>query len=273
MASYSRTELLEMVLAEGSAQRQLHAEAAAVRDKVYGKTVVVRGVIEITNVCRVNCDYCPMRRDNTRQNTSYTLQPEEILAAARNIHESGINALVLQGGEVPQTTEIVAEVLPRIRELFADRVEILLGLGIKSESEYQLLRERGADTYILKHETADADLHHRVRGESLSGRVDAIRTLLRSGVPSGKRLHRRPSGPDDAESCRGHAARRFIERSHVQRLTVRADERYPSRTCRAGIHLKNSESDRRDAAPKLTLADSERQCFGTTGCRGTECRL
>ena len=78
MASYSRTELLEMVLAEGSAQRQLHADAAAVRDKVYGRTVVVRGVIEVTNVCRVNCDYCPMRRDNTRQNTSYTLQPEEI---------------------------------------------------------------------------------------------------------------------------------------------------------------------------------------------------
>ena len=64
-------------------------------------------------------------------------------------------------------------------------MEILLGLGIKSESEYRLLRERGADTYILKHETADADLHHRVRGESLSGRVDAIRTLLRLGYRVG----------------------------------------------------------------------------------------
>jgi len=174
-----------MVLAEGAAQRQLHAEAAAVRDKVYGRTAVVRGVIELTNVCRVNCDYCPMRRDNTRQNASYMLQAAEILAAAREIQESGINVLVLQGGEIPQTTDVVAAVLPKIRELFEDRVEILLGLGIKSESEYRLLRTCGADTYILKHETADPDLHYQVRGESLEGRLGAIRTLLRLGYRVG----------------------------------------------------------------------------------------
>jgi biotin synthase len=66
---YSRAELLEMITAEGSAQQQLHAQAAAIRDRVFRRSVVVRGVIELTNLCRVNCDYCPMRRDNTRQNT------------------------------------------------------------------------------------------------------------------------------------------------------------------------------------------------------------
>src|SRR5690349_5788468 len=79
---YSRAELQNMITAEGDPQRQLHARAAEIRDRVFGRTVVVRGVIELTNICRVNCDYCPMRRDNTRANAEYILEPEEILTAA-----------------------------------------------------------------------------------------------------------------------------------------------------------------------------------------------
>src|ERR1700682_4066183 len=123
-ALYSRAELLEMITAEGSAQQQLHAQAA-----------VVRGVIEITNLCRVNCDYCPMRRDNTRQNTPYILQSDAILSAVRAVRDAGVNVVVFQAGEIPQTTRVLLDVLPKVRQLFGDRVEVLLGLGVKSEAE------------------------------------------------------------------------------------------------------------------------------------------
>ena len=76
------------------------------------------------------------------------------LSAAPAIRDAGINVVVFQGAEVPQTTSLLSEVLPKIRELFEDRVEVLLGSGVKSEAEYRRLKERGADTYILKHETA-----------------------------------------------------------------------------------------------------------------------
>ena len=182
---YSRAELIEMITAEGSAQRQLHAQAAAIRDRVFERSVVVRGVIELTNLCRVNCDYCPMRLDNTRQNTSYILERDAILSAARDVRDAGVNVLVFQGGEIPQTTRVLLDVLPAVRQLFDDRVEILLGLGVKSEAEYRALRDRGADTYILKHETADAALHRRIRQEDLEVRLAAIRTLLKLGYRVG----------------------------------------------------------------------------------------
>ena len=185
MAPYSKVELSEMIAADGSVQQHLHAQAAAARNAVFGKSVVVRGVIELTNICRVNCDYCPMRRDNTRQNTPYILEPVSILSAARGIRDAGINVVVFQGGEIPQTTSILSDVLPKIRELFDDRVEVLLGLGVKSEAEYRHLKERGADSYILKHETADPELHRRIRGETLAVRLKAIRTLLRLGYQVG----------------------------------------------------------------------------------------
>ena len=78
-----------MITAEGDAQTQLHAQASAIRDRVFQRSVVVRGVIEITNLCRVNCDYCPMRRDNTRQNTPFVLESDAIVAAARAVRDAG----------------------------------------------------------------------------------------------------------------------------------------------------------------------------------------
>jgi biotin synthase len=182
---HSRAELIEMITAEGSAQRQLHAQAAAIRDRVFERSVVVRGVIELTNLCRVNCDYCPMRLDNTRQNTPYILDRDAILSAAREVRDAGVNVLVFQGGEIPQTTRVLLDVLPAVRQLFDDRVEVLLGLGVKNEAEYRALKERGADTYILKHETADAVLHRRIRQEDLEVRLTAIRTLLTLGYRVG----------------------------------------------------------------------------------------
>jgi len=185
MARHSRAELLEMITAEGSAQQELHVQAAATRDAVFGRSVIVRGVIELTNICRVNCDYCPMRRDNNRQNTSYMLEPADILSAVRAVRDAGIDVVVFQGGEVPQTTAVLSELLPDIRALFSGRVEVLLGLGIKSEAEFRALKERGADTYVLKHETADPVLHRQIRGESLDVRLAALRTLLRLGYRVG----------------------------------------------------------------------------------------
>ena len=174
-----------MIAAEGTAQAELHARAAAIRDRVFGRTVVVRGVVEMTNVCRVNCDYCPMRRDNTRQNSTYILGHDEMLAAAEDVRDAGVDAIVFQGGEIPQTTRVLLDVLPTIRRLFNDRVEVLLGLGVKSEAEYRALRDRGADTFIIKHETADAALHRSIRQEELSVRLTAIRTLRRLGYRVG----------------------------------------------------------------------------------------
>jgi biotin synthase len=139
----------------------------------------------MTNACSLNCNYCPMRRDNTRQNTRYMLESASILSAARAIRDAGINVVVFQGGEVPQTTGVLAEVLPKVRGLFDDRVEVLLGLGVKSETEYRTLKARGADSFILKHETADPLVHQQVRGETLEVRLDAIRTLLRLGYRVG----------------------------------------------------------------------------------------
>jgi biotin synthase len=77
------------------------------------------------------------------------------------------------------------DVLPKVRQLFNDRVEVLLGLGVKSKAEYRALKDHGADTYIVKHETSDPVLHRHIRQEDLEVRLTAIRTLLELGYRVG----------------------------------------------------------------------------------------
>jgi biotin synthase len=148
----------------------------------------LRGVVETTNVCRVDCDYCPMRRGNTAANDRYFLSAEEIVAGARLIRDAGIDVVLLQGGETRRGSKIVETALPMIRELFGGRVEILLNLGNLSREQYAALRAAGATSYILKHETSDPQLHRAIRHESLDTRLECLRNLLELGYRVGTGL-------------------------------------------------------------------------------------
>src|SRR5437588_3383202 len=184
--SFWNTETLSFWLqVRGEQQEQLFAAARAAREKIFGRRVVVRGLIEVTNLCRVNCEFCPMRRDNTKQNTIFQLKEEQVLETAAHIRDAGVNIVFLQAGEVPRTTQLVGNALPKVRKMFSGPVEFLLCLGNKTEEEYTFLKNQGATSYILKHETSDPELNARMRHASLEERLDCLHSLVRLGYKVG----------------------------------------------------------------------------------------
>ncbi|MFJ4858679.1 radical SAM protein [Streptomyces sp. NPDC088730] len=184
----TRSDIRAYLTATGPAQEELFAEARRLREEHFGPTVILRGVIEITNVCRVNCDYCPMRRDNTPENDHYFMSSDDIVARARAIRDAGIDIVLLQGGETPRNVATLEDAIPRIRELFDGRVEILLNLGNLRRGQYQRLRDLGATSYILKHETSDPELHRAIRHEPLETRLRCFRDLVDLGYRVGTGL-------------------------------------------------------------------------------------
>jgi biotin synthase len=56
---------------------------------------------------------------------------------------------------------------------------------VKTLAELKYLRDQGADSYILKHETSDPDLHSRLRHESLKVRIACLGHLLSLGYRVG----------------------------------------------------------------------------------------
>ena len=164
----------------GDAPPALQARAAAARDAVFGRRVFVRGVVEVSNYCRQNCHYCAMRRDN-RQLARYRLAADELAELIIHLRPASITDIDIQAGEDPVAVREVA--LPLVREL-SRRTDlgITLCLGTLSSRQYDELREAGAQYYVLKIETGDANHYQLLEAPgTLAERVEAIRYLARTG--------------------------------------------------------------------------------------------
>lgn len=160
--------------------------ADAVRREVYGNRVFIRGLIEISNICRNNCLYCGIRGGNEKCER-YRLTPEEILECCREGYALGFRTFVLQGGEDGYfTDEVLVPLLQKIKESYPD-CAITLSLGERSRESYKKLREAGADRYLLRHETADEEHYKRLHPEEMSfaHRMDCLKNLKALGYQVG----------------------------------------------------------------------------------------
>ena len=77
----NKEELLEL-LQNDDINEELFKAADDVRQKYLGDYVHLRGLIEFTNICKRNCMYCGLRRDN-KNIERYRLTEEEILDFAK----------------------------------------------------------------------------------------------------------------------------------------------------------------------------------------------
>ncbi len=164
----------------------LHQQARAVADRVYGKRIFKRGLIEFTNYCKNDCLYCGIRRSNVKVNR-YRLSEEEILDCCKTGYELGFRTFVLQGGEDAYfTDEKICHLVSQIKQAYPD-CAVTLSIGEKSRESYQAYFAAGADRYLLRHETADVCHYESMHPEemSLSNRLRCLWDLKEIGYQVG----------------------------------------------------------------------------------------
>ncbi len=133
----------------------LKARARQAADRVFGKDIYIRGLIEFTNYCKNDCYYCGIRCGNEKAQR-YRLTREQILECCRQGYALGFRTFVLQGGEDAYFTEKrVCAIVYDIKSKFAD-CAVTLSIGEKSRRTYQAYFDAGADRYLLRHETANS---------------------------------------------------------------------------------------------------------------------
>ncbi len=177
-------ELIEGRDAEAAAL--LAERAVAVRRAIYGDAVFTRGLIEISNVCRNDCLYCGIRRSNAAAQR-YRLSPKEILSCAREGYGLGFRTFVLQGGEDGWYTDgVLCGIVYELKRQFPD-CAVTLSLGERGRESYRRLFDAGADRYLLRHETADAEHYARLhpREMSFENRMRCLRDLRDIGYQTG----------------------------------------------------------------------------------------
>lgn len=180
-------ELLALITSDDpDVFRRLSARAGEVREREYGKTVYLRGLIEFSSYCRNDCYYCGLRRSN-RSAQRYRLKPEDILSCCAQGHKLGFRTFVLQSGEDPYfTDERLVPMIRQIKKMFPD-CAITLSLGERERESYSALFDAGADRYLLRHETADKAHYERLHPADMcfDHRMSCLRDLRGIGYQVG----------------------------------------------------------------------------------------
>ena len=168
------------------AAKLLRKLADKTRREIYGTDVYVRGLIEISNICRNDCLYCGIRHSN-KNCERYRLTPEQIVSCADEGYELGFRTFVLQGGEDSFfNDEILGGIVKEIKSRHSD-CAVTLSMGERNFESYKLLRECGADRYLLRHETADKEHYSKLHPASMSydNRIKCLHELRSLGYQVG----------------------------------------------------------------------------------------
>lgn len=179
----TKDELVFLLNSNEQIAKDLLKAADEVRKRFVGDEVHLRGLIEFSNICKNNCLYCGIRKDN-RNATRYRMQPDEIISLAEQAKKYGFKTIVMQSGEdLFFTTERMCYIISNIKKL---DMAITLSIGEKSFEEYQAYKEAGADRYLLRIETTDKELYHRLDpGMSWENRKRCLEDLAVLGYEVG----------------------------------------------------------------------------------------
>lgn len=160
--------------------------AAKKRKAIYGCDVYIRGLIEISNICKNDCYYCGIRRGNQTCDR-YRLTADEILCCCDDGYALGFRTFVLQGGEDPYfTEEVVCGIVRRIKEKYAD-CAVTLSLGERSRESYRAMYDASADRYLLRHETASEEHYRKLHPPEMNfqNRMQCLHVLRDIGYQVG----------------------------------------------------------------------------------------
>lgn len=169
------------VLAEYAAKK-----AMQVKEKIYGNKIFIRGLIEISNICKNDCYYCGIRKSN-KQCERYRLTKDEIMNCCKQGYELGFRTFVLQGGEDGYfSDDILCDIVSAIHKKYPD-CAITLSMGERDRDSYKELFNAGANRYLLRHETASEEHYNRLHPSQMSykNRMQCLQELKEIGFQTG----------------------------------------------------------------------------------------
>lgn len=178
--SLSKNEIIELL---NSPSEPILKAADEVRKKYVGDEIHLRGLIEFSNICKQNCLYCGIRRENEKIER-YRFDIEEIIKIGKKAVEFGYKTLVLQSGEDGfYTQDKMCEIIKELKKL---DVALTISSGEKTLAEFEAYKQAGADRYLIRIETTDNQLYEQNHpSQLLATRIEALKNLKQVGFEVG----------------------------------------------------------------------------------------
>ncbi|MFH0702932.1 MAG: [FeFe] hydrogenase H-cluster radical SAM maturase HydE [bacterium] len=182
---YSKQEIVSLLkITDTNALADLYALADSITEEYMGKKVHLRSILEFSNYCSKNCLYCGIRRSNEKI-YRYRFEENQIIESAQKAEKMGFKTIILQSGEdLYYDIDAVIRIIKAIKENTS--LFLTLSIGERQEIEYKLMKEAGADRYLLKHETSDPILYRQLHPDlKYSNRIKCLRALKQLGFETG----------------------------------------------------------------------------------------
>lgn len=168
-------------------QDTIFKTARNLRRQHFGKKVFLYGFLYISTYCRNDCSFCFFRKSNIASQR-YRKDEEEIVAAARELTESGVHLIDLTMGEDPAFLHNGHEGVGKFIRLVesvrtATGAPIMVSSGVVAETVLQQLATVGVTWYACYQETHQRNLYHRLRpGQRYDERFELKRSAHRLGL-------------------------------------------------------------------------------------------
>lgn len=160
----------------------LYSEADVIRQANLKDFFCIHGIIEFSNYCQNNCDYCGLRQGN-KNIKRFRMSIKEIVGTAVSaVKKKGYKLLVLQSGEDyfyndEKLVKIIKEIKNRCR------VFIFVSIGERGKGCYEKLKEAGVSGVLFRFETANNRLFKKIhsQGKNYKNRLKHLELFKKLG--------------------------------------------------------------------------------------------
>ncbi|MEI8246351.1 MAG: [FeFe] hydrogenase H-cluster radical SAM maturase HydE [Lentisphaerota bacterium] len=167
---------------------RLFKAAYAVKERVSGRKVFLRGIIEASNICAKDCYYCGIRK-SSRNIERFQLSISEIVDAAMWADTHHYGSIVIQSGERSDEPfiKLMEDAVGEIKVKSGGRLGITLSMGEQTPEVYRRWFNAGAHRYLLRIESSNPELYRKLHpaDHSHAVRLKCLETLRNTGYQVG----------------------------------------------------------------------------------------
>lgn len=146
--------------------QEMFQSAKEIKEKIYGKRIVIFAPLYVSSYCVNNCEYCGYKHSNDTFSRK-KLNMEELKEEVKILESLGHKRLALEVGEDPVNTpiEYVLECIKNIYSIKFDNGSIRrinVNIAATTVEEYKMLKDAEIGTYILFQETYHKETYERM---------------------------------------------------------------------------------------------------------------
>ena len=166
---------------------KLFEAAREVRENHFGNKVFLYGFLYFSTFCRNNCRFCQYREANHAL-PRYRKNESDILAAAREMADTGVHLIDLTMGEDPELFADGDRGFERLADLCSQvqqetGLPVMISPGVMPDHALKMLADVGVTWYACYQETHSKELYNRLRsGKDFEERMDRKRNARKLGM-------------------------------------------------------------------------------------------